>query len=74
MRRPALLVVQVLVAHGARLTVKQTVGRTTRTLASRARVRACRQYGYRLALPQTGRLRLSASLPTGTEKRTISYR
>ena len=40
--------VSVGMAHGARLTVTQTVAGRTRTLVRRARVRACRQYRYRL--------------------------
>jgi phosphatidylinositol-3-phosphatase len=66
--------VQVRMAHGARLTVSQTVGGKTRTLVRRARVRACRQYRYRLPVSRPGRLTVTASLPTGTERRTPSYR
>jgi hypothetical protein len=66
--------VQVRMAHGARLTVRQVAGGKTRTLAKRVRVRACRQYRYRLRLPGTGRLQITASVPTGAEKRTTRYR
>ncbi len=66
--------VQVRMAHGARLTVRQVAGGKTRTLAKRVRVRACRQYRYRLRLPGTGRLQIAASIPTGAEKRTTRYR
>ncbi len=66
--------VQVRMAHGARLTVRQVAGRRTRTLARRVRVRACRQYRYRLQMPKTGKLLVTASLPSGSESRTTRYR
>jgi len=66
--------VQVRIAHGARLTVRQVAGGKARTLAKRVRVRACRQYRYRLRLPGTGRIQIAASVPTGTETRTTRYR
>ncbi len=66
--------VQVTMAHGARLTVRQQVGKRTRTVRSRARVRACRQYRYRLPSRSQGKLRLTASLPSGVERRTTTYR
>ena len=67
-------VVQVSMAHGARLTVRQSVGRRSRTVAGRRRVRACRQYRYRLALTGSGRLQITARLPAGSERRTVRYR
>ncbi len=66
--------VEVGTAHGARLTVRQTAGGRTRTLARDKRVRACRQYSLRLSLPQTGKLAVTASLPAGRERRAFRYR
>ena len=66
--------VQVRMAHGARLTVTQTAGGRTRTLVRRARVRACRQYRYKLASRATGRLVVTASLPRRSERRSTRYR
>ncbi len=66
--------VQVRMAHAARLTVRQRAGGKSRTLVRRARVRACKGYRYKLALPRTGRLTISASTPTGSESRTTAYR
>jgi hypothetical protein len=67
-------VVQVSVAHSARLTIRQVSGGHSRTLARHQRVRACRQYRYRLAVPQAGTLTLTASLPSGQERRSFRYR
>lgn len=66
--------VDVRLAHGARLTVRQTAAGRTRTLVRHARVRACKAYRYKLRLPQTGRLEVVASTPTGTERRAAGYR
>ncbi len=61
-------------AHGARLSVRQSAGGRTRTIAKHRRVRACRQYRYRLAMPDTGKLSITASLPAGREQRAFRYR
>ncbi len=66
--------VRVSMAHGARLSVTQTAGGRTVTLARRTRVRACGQYRYRLRLTKAGRIKVTAVLPTGTERRTAAYR
>ena len=67
-------VVQVTMAHGARLSLRQTSRGRTRAIAMRKRVRACRQYRFRLAMPQTGKLSITASLPAGRERRAFRYR
>jgi len=70
-------VVQVRVAHGARLTVTVKVrGMRARTLTRNKRVRACRAYRFTLpaGVRRTGTLRVTARLPSGTEHRSARYR
>jgi len=70
-------IVQVSVAHAARLTVTvKAKGMSARTLTRNKRVRACRAYRFTLpaGVRRIGTLRVTARLPSGTEHRSARYR